>query len=363
MFAPPSPAGKNSNVRIFLLIWINLQLVFPTLGNRVYTFGDSLSDTGNAFSISGDIYPPTPYFDGRFSNGKLWVEYLAADLGRPDDSQARLSGGRNYAVGGSETTSLDAQLALFQFNLGFNQLASTDVCILWIGGNDILNGESAVPEQMVARVRSFINSLMARNARKFIIPNLPDLSKLPPEIGTPNAVQTRARTIDYNTRLATLVADINALSGKSAVLVDVFTMFEEITTRPQAYGFVTATQSAYDRDTGALVPNPNEYIFWDDRHPTGTIHRLIGQLAAQGFLKRSNFIPIHSGKSSGSLVASWILPWNLTTLQLQESSTLADGSWQNLGPIQTASARVFSINQPIGPNKNFFRLVRPSSQP
>jgi len=341
------------------VIFLSLLLAVPALGIKVYIFGDSLSDTGNVFSASGGIYPPAPYYQGRFSNGKVWVEHLAAELGSPADAEARLNGGRNYALGGSETTNtLTSQLTTFQIDLGFNQLNSADVCILWIGGNDILNGESAVPADMIDRVENFIDTLMLRNARKFILVNLPDLSKLPPEIGTPNAAQTRARSIDYNTRLATLIAGINTQSGQSAVLIDIFSMFEEITAHPQAYGFVTSTQFAYDRGTGALVPNPHEFIFWDDRHPTATTHRLIGQLAAQVYLKRTSFMPIHVDQFAGNLVASWLLPWDLTNLQVEQSTTLPSGSWQNIGPAQPASSRFFSISQPIATGKNFFRLRR-----
>lgn len=346
-------------MRLYLIISASLLLATQAFCARVYIFGDSLSDTGNVFATTGGIFPPAPYEQGRFSNGKVWVEHLAAELGNPSDAEARLNGGRNYALGGSETTTtLTSQLNLFQINLGLNQLNNDDLCILWIGGNDILNGESAVPAEMVTRVQTFINTLILRNARKFILVNLPDLSKLPPEIGTPNAAQTRARSIDYNTRLATLVASINSQSGRSATLVDVFSMFEEITARPQAYGFVTATEFAYDRDTGALVPNPNQYIFWDDRHPTATTHRLIGQIAAQVYLKRNHFIPIHAGQSSGTFVASWILPWDIGNLFIQQSDSLELSDWQNLGSLQSPSARVFSISQSITFGKSFFRLKR-----
>lgn len=64
--------------------------------SRIIVFGDSLSDTGNLYLLSGG-YPPAPYAEGRFSNGPIWVEYLAAALGMslaPDD---------NYAVGGATT--------------------------------------------------------------------------------------------------------------------------------------------------------------------------------------------------------------------------------------------------------------------
>src|SRR5256886_17172758 len=45
--------------------------------DALYAFGDSLTDTGRE--------PAEPYFhyDGRWSNGPLWVEYLSTRLGFP----------------------------------------------------------------------------------------------------------------------------------------------------------------------------------------------------------------------------------------------------------------------------------------
>ena len=48
-------------------------------------FGDSLSDTGNVASLTtavfGSTFPAYPGAVGRFSNGPVWVETLAAGLG------------------------------------------------------------------------------------------------------------------------------------------------------------------------------------------------------------------------------------------------------------------------------------------
>jgi phospholipase/lecithinase/hemolysin len=61
---------------------------------EIYVFGDSLSDDGNVFEATEEDYPPSPpYFEGRLSNGPIWVEYLASELGAESN---------NFAYGGSK---------------------------------------------------------------------------------------------------------------------------------------------------------------------------------------------------------------------------------------------------------------------
>ena len=65
----------------------------------LYVFGDSLSDSGNAFLLTGG-FPPAPYAQ-RASNGPVAVERLAFDLGLTLVPAAL--GGTNYAVVGATT--------------------------------------------------------------------------------------------------------------------------------------------------------------------------------------------------------------------------------------------------------------------
>ena len=46
---------------------------------NLYVFGDSLSDAGNVFAATAGQQPGSPYYDGRYSNGPVWVEYLAEE--------------------------------------------------------------------------------------------------------------------------------------------------------------------------------------------------------------------------------------------------------------------------------------------
>src|SRR3954471_10689570 len=50
--------------------------------SAIKVLGDSLSDTGRTFNAIG-VPPSLYYFNGRFSNGPLWVDYLAPSLRLP----------------------------------------------------------------------------------------------------------------------------------------------------------------------------------------------------------------------------------------------------------------------------------------
>lgn len=68
--------------------------------NELNVFGDSLSDVGQVFRATRGMYPPNPtYFQGRYSNGRVWVEYLAQRL----HLSSRQT--HNFASGGATTGS------------------------------------------------------------------------------------------------------------------------------------------------------------------------------------------------------------------------------------------------------------------
>jgi phospholipase/lecithinase/hemolysin len=49
--------------------------------SSIYSFGDSLSDAGNAYILDGGTDPLPPYSSGRFTNGNVWVHDLSQMLG------------------------------------------------------------------------------------------------------------------------------------------------------------------------------------------------------------------------------------------------------------------------------------------
>ena len=74
----------------------------------IYVLGDSLSDQGNLKAATGTFVPPSQtlpdslhYFNGRFSNGPVYTDYLSGLLGLP--STPSFFGGNNFAYGGART--------------------------------------------------------------------------------------------------------------------------------------------------------------------------------------------------------------------------------------------------------------------
>ena len=176
----------------------------------LYVFGDSLSDSGNAFLLTGG-FPPAPYAQ-RASNGPVAVERLAFDLGLTLAPAAL--GGTNYAVVGATTgpvqipgssppaftdniaTITHGQAALAGTGL-LNQVgafintgpvANPDgsLFFVWAGANDFFIDPSLQgAANALTNIGTAIGALYADGARQFLIPNLPDLSV---DTGRPGSV-------------------------------------------------------------------------------------------------------------------------------------------------------------------------------
>ena len=107
-----------------LILNIALILASPlsasaTPWNALVVFGDSLSDAGNAFALSGGLFPPSPPYAERFSNGPVAAEYLAGHLGVPLTRSS--AGGTDFAVAGATTGLLNYNFEV-NFPAGINQI-------------------------------------------------------------------------------------------------------------------------------------------------------------------------------------------------------------------------------------------------
>ncbi len=264
----------------------------------LYAFGDSMSDTGDAWIGSGYASPPSlPYMGGRFSNGPVWVENLAHALGLALPA-ARLAGGTGYAYGGARATgdsvhlnNLPGQLAMFSADVAGVAPAGA-LYTLSIGSNDLrasvasgLTGAalSAAARQTAQNAAAAVAQLVAMGARHVLVANVSNLGRMPRAQALPpaqRAAQTQAAQV-FNTALAAALPALAASTGASIAVLDTFALMERIVADPAALGFSNVTQACWSRGAvcGARRAGQNGYLFWDGGHPTAHGHAVVAAQA------------------------------------------------------------------------------------
>jgi phospholipase/lecithinase/hemolysin len=305
--------------------------------STIYSFGDSLSDAGNdsvLTAVTGATPVSPPYFHTNydilgglasqaatvFSNGPVWAQDLSQALGL-GTLKPSLLGGKDYAYGGAETgstpqnsgnvtvaaTSLPAQLT--EFGLGAGAIASTALVTLSIGGNDIFdilanNSLTAAQQAIdvadaVANEISAIHSLAKSGAKNFLVFNVPDLG-LVPEVtqGLVNGSNTPSASLDalatslshsYDTQLARALGAEASTDGASIKILDAYSLLDDAAANPAAFGLTNTTTPVWSGNftsssSGTLAATTtatqDQYLFWDDFHPTAGIHQILANTAA-----------------------------------------------------------------------------------
>jgi phospholipase/lecithinase/hemolysin len=292
------------------------------VGNLV-VFGDSLSDTGNFIPNipPGSLPPPIAqsmalYYQGRMSDGPIWVDTLAKYLGEPPVQPSSV-GGLNYAVSGANLlypgpkfpfnvidakyqTNLSAQVNNY---LADHEPAASDLFVVYAGAKDLFDSLSdphppgtpppIIDAQQVADqlVRS-LETLAGNGAQRFLVPNLPALGETPiiRSLGDLPRFAADQWTDTFDTALA---ADLAAFESEhtdaTVVSVDTAGLFQQITRPDNPFGFVD-----WQHAVGPLIPgtfflnNPTpedlqkaqSYFFFDGVHPTSKGHQLFGLATA-----------------------------------------------------------------------------------
>jgi len=269
--------------------------------SSVYAFGDSLSDAGNiSLSTLGNLPVGGVYSGGRFTNGNVWVQDLAQNLGLPAPKPS-LAGGTDYAYGGAETggtsvhaanpSDLPAQLG--QFVASVPNPSPTSLYTVWAGSNDVLDiaNSTQTPDQQQASVQQavnnevgLINGLIAHGANDFVVMGVPDLGKTPYEMARPaSAAASSSLAQSYNNDLGAALQQIMASGAASIDYINTYAMLDTAAANPSAYGLTNVTQPVWngnltDSNSGTLAATggaQNGYLFFDDLHPTATGHSLL----------------------------------------------------------------------------------------
>lgn len=252
--------------------------------SSITIFGDSLSDVGNAYNSDLHLDPTSPYYNGRFSNGLIWIEDLAADLSLTDPTPST-KGGSDYAYGGVKTGSGTTTEVIFKFPnigtqisnyLGSNTPAANGLFVVWGGGNDFIDGQTD-PSVPVNNIAAHVTALANAGAKTILVPNLPALGEVPEFRGTSSESTMNTLSSEFDSMLKTTLTSLAGSLNIHIDQLDIASLFSSAIANPAAYGFTDVTDQA--DNNGTVVPNPDQYLFWDDIHPTRIGHQMVANAA------------------------------------------------------------------------------------
>lgn len=298
----------------------------PANIDRLIVFGDSLSDTGNLqrFSNLGPLktllLPSCVYWQGRFSNGPIWLDYLSSSLS---------SGFANYAVGGAQTnepplsemTGLNGFFARLtpaywaerisrswirslseQIDSHLDSLiempSPDDLVFIWIGANNYLNDGMLVqnkdgkPNLIEAQklightiddIEAAILKLNHLGYRKFAVASIPELAGLPVNPSDPDPVTNSTYyylTRQHNKALQAMIERVQTEhKGIQLARLRAFSINQKTIENPSEYGFSDITNPCYKGSLFGPFKPGKTYChdsygvkLWDWVHPNTKMH-------------------------------------------------------------------------------------------
>jgi phospholipase/lecithinase/hemolysin len=279
--------------------------VLATPLHNIVVFGDSLSDNGNLYEFMKHQLPPAPpYYEGRFSNGRVWIEHLVASY-FPESPNTHLL---DYAFGGAGVSEEDDDDVLFTLRrevntylLAHQDKASADnLYVVWIGANNYL----ALPTELDKTIQEVndgitksLHRLVAKGAKHILVVNIPDLGSTPAAIEFDAIDSMTYLAKEHNKALHTTFTRLKQEHPDVQWLYfDMNQAFDEVLAHPESYGFTDITGTCANAVADELTKNSvlkmvaavkpaatndacNGYLFFDLVHPTALAHEILAERA------------------------------------------------------------------------------------
>jgi phospholipase/lecithinase/hemolysin len=260
-----------------------------------FVFGDSLSDPGNLFASTGGTVPGKPYADGRFSNGPVWAESVAAQFSSAGKVTANFAYGGATAIENDDSIpDLGLQVSLFEQTVPDAALGDSALAAIWMGANDLigaleaivagtLDSDGVIGAAVAAAkgVAGAIATLSGGGVTSFVVLNLPDLGKVPAYAGTVLSPLASAATAAYNATLVTELAALKA-GGLDIVEIDIAGLYDDLLADPAAFGLLDASTPCYIPDVVTCDADvASQLAFFDPLHPSDTVHTVIAGVVTE----------------------------------------------------------------------------------
>lgn len=307
---------------------------------RIIALGDSLTDTWRSKATYG-IPSDEQGWEGRYSNGPVWIEYLSKFLGLeyvPITNYAHTGAGtgrgENSVFPGGPGL-LDQVDSIREWIAEGNSIEPDDLIVVWIGPNDFEDAGSLdnLINRQIANLTEAFRSLIELGAKRILVANLPNLAATPrvKELEDPVASGlAELGTVAYNANLAWAMALLESRTPwVDVIFVDVFSLFEAIVANPLEFGFTDASTPCRSDDSPTVCDNPDLHVFWDDLHPTTAAHRRLALNAQQALVSGGMPLPPIGLLDCGDLRCPFV-----TITSPQDGAFFTDDSIQVVGRVR-----------------------------
>jgi phosphodiesterase/alkaline phosphatase D-like protein/phospholipase/lecithinase/hemolysin len=263
--------------------------------SNLVAFGDSLSDNGNLLKLTG--FPLPPAWEGRASNGPVYVEQLAEMLNVPLN---------DLAFAGAEASdssppvlvdpvthhplpiNLSNQVATYIAQLHGADAAPGTTALINIGSNDYqgffglfspggpLPSPQAVTDfvaSVAGSIEQAIDALTNVGVQRIELFTLPDIGATP--LGQLSGFAALAHALDDANNAA---LEQVAASHPNVLVVDAFQLTEAVFADPHSFGFVAPSTVPWV-NLPADKFAPNEVASFDQTHPTTAAHGILAAFA------------------------------------------------------------------------------------
>jgi len=271
---------------------------------RLVVFGDSLSDNGNLYAVTGGTNPVSPpYYQGRFSNGPVFTELLGFNAGRYT-AGAPVTGSVNYAFGGARTDNAanppGMRNQLLAYLGGGGTFGDNDLVSILGGANNIFQAfpaaagnpataqatMQAVATSAAGDINFIVDSVASAGAGTILVTNLPRMGITPqfsasnPLVGQQGSALADFSGTTFNSALSAGLFTVAANNPNSnIILMDLYKISDTLAGAPGAFGLTNASSACFNQTTLTVCADPDSYLYWDGVHPTAAGHRLIASLA------------------------------------------------------------------------------------
>ncbi|CAM2749400.1 lysophospholipase/glycerophospholipid:cholesterol acyltransferase PlaC [Legionella worsleiensis] len=229
------------------------------------------------------VLPGKPYWNARFSNGRVWNEYLAEMLSiQKDDEESYL----NRAFGGSWAATYDTQLTVWNmirhplgiiktlivgklvppslgltvhaYLLEHQKLSNQTVYFVFSGGNDYINAlqyeDKYDPDVMSAYIDNIVDGvsysvlkLTQAGARRVVVLGVPHIGDTPKFVNSADRDLLNYASEVHNERLAARVDEWKEQYPDADFLfINTQEYMERAVTNPDDYGFANVNDACID---------------------------------------------------------------------------------------------------------------------